>query len=367
MDLAPGTPVQEISLDRVFIGSCTNSRISDLRVAAEVVRGRRVADHVSAMVVPGSVQVKAQAEAEGLDEVFRAAGFDWRGAGCSMCLGMNPDILSPGERCASTSNRNFEGRQGRGRTHASRLPADGRRGRHRGPLRRHPQLELGATPWRPSQPSPARSASSTGRTSTPTRSSPSSSSSAWSARALASSCSSTGRRSPAGTCRATRSSSRARTSGAAPRASTRRGRSRTTASTPSSRRASATSSTRTRRRSGCSRWCSTRPTCMRSPGPERPRSTSRRRRCASTGAAHRSRSTPTSSIACATDSTTSRSRCTWTRPSVSTSTSASESGPVTTALARTAMSPRIVTLPGDGIGPEIMAPAVELLAAPARR
>jgi 3-isopropylmalate/(R)-2-methylmalate dehydratase large subunit len=118
MDLRPGTPIQEIQLDRVFIGSCTNSRIGDLRAAAEVVKGRRVAGSVYAMVVPGSVQVKQQAEAEGLDEVFRAAGFDWRGAGCSMCLGMNPDILKPGERCASTSNRNFEGRQGRGgRTH----------------------------------------------------------------------------------------------------------------------------------------------------------------------------------------------------------------------------------------------------------
>jgi 3-isopropylmalate/(R)-2-methylmalate dehydratase large subunit len=118
MDLEPGTPIQEIALDRVFIGSCTNSRIGDLRAAAEVVRGRRVADSVYAMVVPGSQQVKAEAEAEGLDEVFRAAGFDWREAGCSMCLGMNPDILKPGERCASTSNRNFEGRQGRGgRTH----------------------------------------------------------------------------------------------------------------------------------------------------------------------------------------------------------------------------------------------------------
>jgi 3-isopropylmalate/(R)-2-methylmalate dehydratase large subunit len=118
MDLRPGTPVQDIRLDRVFIGSCTNSRIGDLRAAAEVVKGRKVASTVDAMVVPGSVQVKKQAEAEGLDEVFRAAGFDWRGAGCSMCLGMNPDTLSPGERCASTSNRNFEGRQGRGgRTH----------------------------------------------------------------------------------------------------------------------------------------------------------------------------------------------------------------------------------------------------------
>jgi 3-isopropylmalate/(R)-2-methylmalate dehydratase large subunit len=118
MALEPGVPIQEIPLDRVFIGSCTNSRIGDLRAAAEVVRGRRVASTVRAMVVPGSEQVRAQAEREGLDEVFRAAGFDWRTAGCSMCLGMNPDVLSPGQRCASTSNRNFEGRQGRGgRTH----------------------------------------------------------------------------------------------------------------------------------------------------------------------------------------------------------------------------------------------------------
>jgi 3-isopropylmalate/(R)-2-methylmalate dehydratase large subunit len=118
MALEAGTPIEQIAIDRVFIGSCTNSRIGDLRAAAEVVKGRKVADTVSAMVVPGSQQVKAQAEAEGLDEIFRAAGFDWRVAGCSMCLGMNPDILQPGERCASTSNRNFEGRQGRGgRTH----------------------------------------------------------------------------------------------------------------------------------------------------------------------------------------------------------------------------------------------------------
>ena len=114
MGLEAGTPIEEIELDRVFIGSCTNSRIGDLRAAADVVRGRRVSGRVSAMVVPGSQQVKAEAEAEGLDEVFRRAGFDWRSAGCSMCLGMNPDVLAPGERCASTSNRNFEGRQGRG-------------------------------------------------------------------------------------------------------------------------------------------------------------------------------------------------------------------------------------------------------------
>jgi 3-isopropylmalate/(R)-2-methylmalate dehydratase large subunit len=118
MALEPGTAIQDINLDRVFIGSCTNARIEDLRVAAAVVAGKRVHPSVRAMVVPGSAAVKAQAEAEGLDRVFEAAGFEWRRAGCSMCLGMNPDILSPGERCASTSNRNFEGRQGAGgRTH----------------------------------------------------------------------------------------------------------------------------------------------------------------------------------------------------------------------------------------------------------
>ena len=118
MDLKPLTPIEEIQIDKVFIGSCTNSRIDDLRVAAEVAKGRKVAPTVNALVVPGSQAVKRQAEAEGLDEIFRAAGFEWRESGCSMCLGMNPDILMPGERCASTSNRNFEGRQGKGgRTH----------------------------------------------------------------------------------------------------------------------------------------------------------------------------------------------------------------------------------------------------------
>jgi 3-isopropylmalate/(R)-2-methylmalate dehydratase large subunit len=114
MGLEAGMPIEEIKLDRVFIGSCTNSRIGDLRAAAEVVKGRKVAAGVDAMVVPGSQQVRAQAEKEGLDEIFKAAGFDWRVAGCSMCLGMNPDVAAPGERVASTSNRNFEGRQGRG-------------------------------------------------------------------------------------------------------------------------------------------------------------------------------------------------------------------------------------------------------------
>ncbi|MFQ5795472.1 MAG: 3-isopropylmalate dehydratase large subunit [Candidatus Bipolaricaulia bacterium] len=114
MALKPGTSITEIRIDRVFLGSCTNSRIEDLRAAAAVVRGKKVAPDVRAMVVPGSQAVKARAEAEGLDRVFKDAGFEWRESGCSMCLGMNPDILEPGERCASTSNRNFEGRQGRG-------------------------------------------------------------------------------------------------------------------------------------------------------------------------------------------------------------------------------------------------------------
>ena len=118
MDLAPGTPLRSIPVDVVFIGSCTNSRIEDLRAAASVVKGSQVSDGVRALVVAGSRRVKTQAESEGLDQVFLAAGFEWREPGCSMCLGMNPDILTPGQRCASTSNRNFEGRQGRGgRTH----------------------------------------------------------------------------------------------------------------------------------------------------------------------------------------------------------------------------------------------------------
>ena len=118
MDLKPGTPLTEVKIDRVFIGSCTNGRIEDFRAAAKIAKGRKVASHVSAMVVPGSGLVKHQAEEEGLDQIFIAAGFEWREPGCSMCLAMNADRLEPGERCASTSNRNFEGRQGRGgRTH----------------------------------------------------------------------------------------------------------------------------------------------------------------------------------------------------------------------------------------------------------
>jgi len=118
MDLAPGTPISEIKINRVFIGSCTNGRLEDLRRAAEVAKGRRVAPHVHAMIVPGSQAVKERAEKEGLHRIFLEAGFEWRDSGCSMCLAMNPDVLQEGERCASTSNRNFEGRQGRGgRTH----------------------------------------------------------------------------------------------------------------------------------------------------------------------------------------------------------------------------------------------------------
>jgi len=118
MGLKPGTRITEIPVDRVFIGSCTNSRLSDLRAAADMIKGRKVASAVAALVVPGSRTVKSQAEAEGLDRIFKDAGFEWRESGCSMCLGMNQDILQPGQRCASTSNRNFEGRQGKGsRTH----------------------------------------------------------------------------------------------------------------------------------------------------------------------------------------------------------------------------------------------------------
>lgn len=118
MDLEPGTPMREVAVDAVFLGSCTNGRMEDLRAAADVLRGRRVADGVRMMVVPGSARVRLEAESEGLDKIFLDAGAEWRAAGCSMCLGMNPDRLSPGERCASTSNRNFEGRQGTGgRTH----------------------------------------------------------------------------------------------------------------------------------------------------------------------------------------------------------------------------------------------------------
>ena len=114
MDLKPGTLVEDIKIDRVFIGSCTNARLEDLIAASKVIKGQKISSHVQAMVVPGSQMVKKQAEEMGLDKIFIDANFEWREAGCSMCLGMNPDILSPGERCASTSNRNFEGRQGTG-------------------------------------------------------------------------------------------------------------------------------------------------------------------------------------------------------------------------------------------------------------
>ena len=118
MDLKPGTPLRDIKVDTVFVGSCTNGRIEDLRAVADVLKGRKLADGMRMLIVPGSMRVRAQAEEEGLGEIFLNAGAEWRQAGCSMCLGMNPDQLAPGERCASTSNRNFEGRQGKGgRTH----------------------------------------------------------------------------------------------------------------------------------------------------------------------------------------------------------------------------------------------------------
>ncbi len=145
MDLAPGTPLQDIPIDRVFIGSCTNARIEDIRAAAAIARGHTVADRVNAMVVPGSGLVKEQAEAEGLDRVLMDAGFDWREPGCSMCLGMNPDQLSPGERCVSTSNRNFEGRQGRGgRTHLA-SPATAAASAIRGTIADHRALTTGSS------------------------------------------------------------------------------------------------------------------------------------------------------------------------------------------------------------------------------
>ena len=227
MALEAGTPIQEIALDRVFIGSCTNSRIGDLREAAEVVRGRKVAASVDAMVVPGSQQVAAQAEAEGLDDVFKAAGFDWRSAGCSMCLGHEPRHALARRALRIDLEPQLRGAPGPRRPHAPRQPPDGRRRRHRGPFRRHQGVELSMDAVRSSK---ARSRSSTAPTSTPTRSSPSSSSSGSSGPDSASSCSTTGRRRTAGTCRPTRSSPRGATSAADRRASTPRGRSRTTGS-----------------------------------------------------------------------------------------------------------------------------------------
>ena len=250
MGLTAGTPIQEIKVDRVFIGSCTNSRIGDLRAAAAVVDGHTVSGEVYAMVVPGSAQVKAEAEREGLDQVFRRAGFDWRGAGCSMCLGMNPDIAAAGERVASTSNRNFEGRQGRGARSHLVSPADGRRGGDRGQVRRHQgagshegdrnhhRTRQRAEPRRRRhRPDHPQAVPEEGR--------------ADGVRGLP--VLRLGQGAGVGPARPTRSSSAGATSAAGRAASTRRGRSRTTGSGRSSRRASPTSSAPTARRSGCCR------------------------------------------------------------------------------------------------------------------
>ena len=180
MGLVAGTPLRRIAVDTVFVGSCTNGRIEDLRAAAAVVRGRRVADGVRMLVVPGSARVRLQAEAEGLDEVFTEAGAEWRLPGCSMCLAMNPDKLAPGERSASTSNRNFEGRQGKGgRTHlVSPLVAAATavRGTLSSPSDLEPLAPADLVPpggltWTPSRPTPAPASRCAAATSTPTRSS----------------------------------------------------------------------------------------------------------------------------------------------------------------------------------------------------
>ena len=172
MGLQAGTAMRDIEVDTVFVGSCTNGRIEDLRVVADILRGRKVADGVRMLVVPGSMRVRAQAESEGLGEIFTAAGAQWRQAGCSMCLGMNPDQLAPGQRCASTSNRNFEGRQGKGgRTHLV-SPAVAAATAVRGTLSSPADLTVrGGKQWMRSAPIPASGFRCAGRMSTPTRSS----------------------------------------------------------------------------------------------------------------------------------------------------------------------------------------------------
>ncbi len=178
MGLTAGQPLREVAVDTVFVGSCTNGRIEDLRAAADVLEGRTVADGVRMLVVPGSVRVALQAVEEGLDKVFTAAGAEWRHAGCSMCLGMNPDQLQPGERAASTSNRNFEGRQGKGgRTHlvspqvAAATAVAGPARLARRPVRR-PLSPQESDRWKPSPPTPDGPFRCAAATSTPTRSSP---------------------------------------------------------------------------------------------------------------------------------------------------------------------------------------------------
>ena len=239
MALEAGTPMREVKVDTVFVGSCTNGRIEDLRLAAEIIKGRTVDKDTRLLVVPGSVRVRMQAEDEGLDIVFKEAGAEWRGAGCSMCLGMNPDQLTPGERSASTSNRNFEGRQGKGgRTHLVSVPGRGghRRTRH-AVVARPTSTRRRPEPWRSSPPTPASASRCVAATSTPTRSSRRSTSSASRAPASRTDCSR-----PGATTRASCStvpstppapcSSPVRTSAPAPHASTPCGPCRTTASRP---------------------------------------------------------------------------------------------------------------------------------------
>ena len=287
MDLAPGTALTDIAVDTVFVGSCTNGRLEDLRAAAEVLRGRKVASGVRMLVVPGSMAVKAAAEQEGLAEVFTAAGAQWRSAGCSMCLGMNPDTMAPGERSASTSNRNFEGRQGEGaRTHLVSpqvAAATAVTGRLTAPadLLTNPAPTTGDDPDGPLHHAhrPRRAAAAQQRGHRPDHPRPSTSSGS-AGPVSGRGCSPPGGRTPASCStsprrRAPRSSSPAPISGSAPPASTPSGPSPTTGSGPSSPPGSGTSSTTTRSKRACSRCVLPADTVDGAPGRDRGRPGSR--------------------------------------------------------------------------------------------
>ena len=262
MALEAGTPMREIKVDTVFVGSCTNGRIEDLRLAAEIVKGRHVDKDTRLLVVPGSVRVRLQAEDEGLDVIFKEAGAEWRGAGCSMCLGMNPDTLEPGERSASTSNRNFEGRQGKGgRTHLVSVPVAAATA-IRGTLSSPADLTEGMT-WTRSPGTPASASRCAAATSTPTRSSRRSTSSGSAAPASRTACSRPGattrlRPQPPGVRRGLGAGRRPRLRHRLVARARRVGAAWTTASAWSSRRGSATSSAATPARPGCWRRRSTR-------------------------------------------------------------------------------------------------------------